>query len=256
MPRNSVQLTPDELVSTIRRSQLPTLLVEGDDDIVVFRKLEERHADISLSLMQSGGRASLLKVFERKNEMANINIGFIADLDSWIVQGVPDHYQSASLIFTNGYSIENDMFSDGDLINMISDNRRPAFMQELTNFIEFFALELDRYLRGEAPNLDIHINAVLDEPGYREARMVLSEGENYPVQLQQRIQDDFAKLVRGKNLLQLAIRHLTENGPALHPLNVLLMVAHRKGPALSRIFDAVAAIFQQQKIDDPDQRCI
>lgn len=230
MATDHAELTPDELVSTIKRSNLPTLLVEGSDDMVVFRKLEERHADISLSVMHAGGRSTLLKVFDRKAEITNTRVCFIADRDSWIATGIPAQYSSPELIFTSGYSIENDLFRDGDILNLIPAARRPVFFSDLENFIEWFALELARFIRGEAPELSLHVRAILDEAPYRLQRMQLNVGETYPTELRQRIRDDYVSLVRGKNLLELALRHLTENGKSLYQaLGLMQMIAHRGG---------------------------
>ena len=38
-------LTVDELVSTLRRSKLPTVVVEGRDDIQIFRWMEDLLSD-------------------------------------------------------------------------------------------------------------------------------------------------------------------------------------------------------------------
>ncbi|WP_457306972.1 hypothetical protein, partial [Polaromonas sp. P5_E6] len=232
----------------------PTLLVEGDDDIVVFRKLEELHADISLSLMTAGGRSSLLKVFERKEEITNTKLGFIADRDSWAITGIPEGFSCPELIFTSGYSIENDLFSDGDVLNMIEAARRPNFLADLNNFVEWFALELSRYIRGEGPGLDLHVRAILDQPNYRNDRMQLMDGEDYPTELRTQIMDNYVTLVRGKNLIELGLRHLTVNGRSLfHALGLMQMIAHRQGPALNRVFEAVGVLFTQQQPNNPDQ---
>jgi hypothetical protein len=63
-----VTISIDELVATLKRSNLPTILVEGDDDVMVYRQFEKQFGARKVSILPCGGRNTLLKVFERKHE--------------------------------------------------------------------------------------------------------------------------------------------------------------------------------------------
>ena len=82
--------TVDELVETLRRSSLPTLLVEGRDDMVVYRWLESTDCEEPVDVLQCGGRSRLLKVYERRNEFARLRCVFLADSDMWLFDKVPN----------------------------------------------------------------------------------------------------------------------------------------------------------------------
>ncbi|MDQ0073610.1 hypothetical protein J2W34_005419 [Variovorax boronicumulans] len=240
MASSKVEITPTELISTIQRSKLPTVLVEGPDDAVVFRKLEEYHSNIDLSILQCGGRSALLKVFDRRNEVANVQLAFIADQDSWVAHGIPQKYQIPDVIFTLGYSIENDLFLDGDIFGMIDPINRPDFLIEMEKISNWFALMLQRIATGGAPTIDLNVARLLDDPAYVTTVMTLAPGEIYPTQLEQDLVRNYQTLLRGKLLLQLAIRHLTVKH---HAVGLMDMIAHMEGPRLKRILNAVANLF-------------
>lgn len=241
MASSKVELTPTELLSTIQRSKLPTVLVEGSDDAVIFRKLEEYHADIDLSVLQCGGRSALLKIFERRSEVSNVKLAFIADQDAWVVHGIPPQFQSPEIVFTRGYSIENDLFVDGDVFQLIHHAQRPAFLTELAIITNWFALMLDRVVRGEAPIIDVSAIRLLEDGSYLPSVMPLAQGEVYPFQLEEDLVANYAILLRGKILLQLAIRHLEVSH---HPLGLMDMIANMERGNLKRIIDAIANFFK------------
>jgi hypothetical protein len=66
-----IEMTADEVLSTLNHSALPTVVVEGGDDIIVFRKLEETLAHLGVSVFAARGRNTLLDVFKRRAEITN-----------------------------------------------------------------------------------------------------------------------------------------------------------------------------------------
>ena len=61
MPKGTkvAYLTADEIVATIGRSAFPSIVTEGDDDVIALRRLEEEFADIGLTLLPAGGRTRI-----------------------------------------------------------------------------------------------------------------------------------------------------------------------------------------------------
>ena len=51
--------TVDELVSTLRRSKLPTVVVEGRDDMQIFRWMEDLLKVHEVDVLSVGGRPNL-----------------------------------------------------------------------------------------------------------------------------------------------------------------------------------------------------
>ena len=54
----------EELISALERSNLPTVIVEGEDDIIVYRTLDEKVDGIDV--IDVGGRDILLKIYREK----------------------------------------------------------------------------------------------------------------------------------------------------------------------------------------------
>lgn len=237
-----VTLSVDEIIATINHSSLPTAVVEGDDDVIVFRQLERAHSEFGLSILPVGGRAAVLGAYARRSELLpKKKVAFIADQDLWILSGIPEEYQTDNLLFTAGYSIENDVLQDGKLENMMSDAERAEFTIELMIVIDCFALAASRCLAGEAGDLSLHPNAMLDDNDKRKQVLTLRPGETYPDELRSRICSDYRNVLRGKSLFGLLMRRLSYPGRAVrHNQQALMeMVAMQGGPRLRSLFDKV-----------------
>ena len=61
MPRQD--LTVDELVAALGRSQLPTVIVEGQVDIQIYRWIEESISNRKVDIQSAGGRNNLLRTY-------------------------------------------------------------------------------------------------------------------------------------------------------------------------------------------------
>lgn len=235
----------EELISMLKRTGLPTVVVEGQDDMIVYRKLEAQLDNIGISILPVGGRLNVLEIFLRRNELpASVRLAFIADQDTWVNTGVPPDYAHPLLILTSGYSIENDIFTDGNLINLLTPQENTKFLAELQEFIEWYSLALHRHLSDAAHPIARHPEQVLD-PAQRPNLLALKNGEHYPETLRQLIANDYAKLLRGKSLLALLVRNTNYKGR--HPRHTdkafMEMVAIRPGPSLQRVAQEVEAAF-------------
>ncbi len=143
------QATPDELLAAMLKSTLPTVFVEGDDDITILRNLEPHLGFGSIDFVGCGGRNSVLEIFKRREELDGKNVAFFADQDLWFFQGVPQEY--SEIVFTEGYSIENDLYFDGSTrLNELLDEAELNFLMTLKhNVATWFAFEVERSLAGE-----------------------------------------------------------------------------------------------------------
>lgn len=248
MRSGHIQITADELVATLKHSSLPTLIVEGPDDAIVFRPLETRYSEINLSILPAGGRDNLLGVHARQNELANATFAFIADLDCWVHSSVPAQHRSNSIAFTSGYSIENDIFIDGDIEGLMSAEENATFRAELERFVYWYALALDRCLKGADQKIDLHPNHVLDQGADSAALIQLDANETYPEALRIEILADYGRKLRGKSLLDLAIRQLSYAGRQVrhHHLSLMEMTGARPGALIARLHQHVEGFFSQR----------
>jgi hypothetical protein len=199
------EFSVEEILETLKRSSLPTILCEGRDDMSVLRYLEAKldHA----SLLACGGRDKLLAVFSRRAEITDLPIAFLADQDTWIFTRIPDEYQC--IVFTWGYSIENDLIAGSGLERLLSREEGVRFAAALKEIIRWFAFEIDK-LPASLPCVDVNLSRVLAsetdvlsadflaEIGFREAS---SEAIA-------KIGAEYQQFLRGKTWAQLLIRYL------------------------------------------------
>ena len=105
-----IKLSEDEMVSYLKNTFLPTILVEGSDDLSVYnRHLESKINIEDVDILSCQGRLALLNIFKRKEEFKNAKVVFVADKDMWFFDGVPEEYKN-QIVFTDGYSLENDIY--------------------------------------------------------------------------------------------------------------------------------------------------
>jgi hypothetical protein len=143
----SLELTVDEIVETLKRSTLTTVLVEGKDDVMIYRWLEEEIGIHKASFMPCGGRKNLLQIYDRRSEFPSSKVIYVADKDSFIYTNIPTCYNN--IIWTHGYSIENDLYYGKEIEKLLSINERAIFEKSLNSFIRYYAHEVEKIFRGE-----------------------------------------------------------------------------------------------------------
>lgn len=237
--------TVDELISYLKHTQIPTVVIEGKDDYIAYRRMEDRFKDHRLSMLAAGGRDAVLAIYDRRAEIANgAKLGFIVDRDCWVYDEVPEQYISDELIFTDGYSIENDLYRDGDLERFLLEPEIPPFRSELSEFISWYSHALNEHLAGQGLGLKFHPDMVV-VAGELQSEFCEKCGYSGPIEpLNSNIRAEYQKLLRGKSLLALLSRHLTRPGrPArLSTANLMEHSAVARGPYLTMIEEGVAQI--------------
>lgn len=238
----SSSLSVDEAVETIRRSSLPTVVTEGVTDYFVYRRLESLISDSGASFLPVGGRSNVLEIFARRAEMAGGNVAFVVDLDMWLFSGLPIEFQSHWIATTHGYSIENDLYADGEWERLLDHGERARFERDLGSLSAWFSREIDIYLSGGAPIIDLHPDRIVDNagtvlPDLEAARQVSTRNQATFDQ----IRGDYARLIRGKTLLGLLVRHLSYPGRAARHNNrsLMEMAAVVNGLLMNRLAEQV-----------------
>ena len=127
-------LTVDELVSTLRRSKLPTVVVEGRNDMQILRWMEDLLKTHEIDILGVGGRPNLLAIYDRKSEFEHLPIAFIADRDKELFTQLPEGYED--IIWTQGYSIENDLYAGAEpSLENLMDPQEAAEHRQLLNTV-------------------------------------------------------------------------------------------------------------------------
>jgi hypothetical protein len=208
--------TVDEIVNSLKRSYLPTILIEGSDDVFIYRWLKKSLDANLVSLQACGGRGPLLEIYDRRDEFAGKNVVFVADKDSYRFDGVPQNREG--VIFTSGYCIENDIFEGSGIYSFVDeeDKDRHDLLRKIIGY--WFAFELKKYKSsGDAEvtlSVASHINEVspigLDDicPSFSEKISYLLPAENEI----EEVMCAYNLNVRGKQLFQMLSRFLSKKG--------------------------------------------
>ena len=165
-------ITVPELVETLRNSNLPNIIVEGKDDVIIYRTLvEDYFTEEYIDVHQAGGREPLLRLYEvlsdaeKQGDFRHRPVVFIADRDMWLFRGIPPRYED--IIWTIGYSIENDLYSSAAFRKYVRDSN---YDEVLTSISTWFAWKVKEYLennplsktfttiRDEIPAKEIDLN--------------------------------------------------------------------------------------------------
>ena len=221
--------TVDELVATLQRSQLPTIVVEGIDDMYIYRWVESRLSNKTADVLPAGGRETLLAVYLRRSEFPNLPVAFVADKDLWLFSGIPSDYPD--VIWTQGYSIENDLYSGAKLEDLLDADEAIQHEQILNSVIEWFAFEVEEHLEGRVAEVARHCNQIvpLDKTERDEAFCTRYRFRFPNAQLIQQIKDAYQLQLRGKLLFQLLARFLSaSNRRVKHSRLGLYEIAFKK----------------------------
>ena len=92
---------------------------------------------------------------------------------------------------------------------------RNRYEAEINIFVEWYALALSRHLADSTHPIAYHHDHVLN-PLQKPALLALQPAESYPNALRQEILDDYGRLLRGKSLFPLFIKHTNAKGRGVH----------------------------------------
>ena len=239
-------MTVEQLVGVLRRSRKPSIVVEGDDDVIIYRELAKRIGILEVVLRPSGGRDKLLQVYERRSEFTQVPVAFIADQDMWLFSGIEPGYED--VIWTNGYSIENDLYSDANLERLLDENDTAEHQQTLDSISTWFAFAVEEYLAGNAPNLNLHCDEMVPL-GQTEldTSFCTRQGFHTPnAERVRQIRSAYQLLLRGKQLFQLLVRFLSKPTHGFeraslndHALYNLALRMPEQYPLLDRLMEKV-----------------
>ena len=251
MPRLNTTVTVDDLIYALRRSQTPNIVVEGEDDVIIYRELVRRVEIAHLDFHAAGGKEKLLKIYERRREFAHVPVAFIADQDMWLFSEIPNRYKG--IIWTKGYSIENDLYAGAELERLMDASERLEHRKVLDAIVEWFAFEVEEFLAGRDPKVDIHCNQIVPQKQTQiDDEFRKSRGLRKPnPELHRQIREAYQLQLRGKLLFQLLVRFLSESNRAtkhsrrgLHEIALKMPDVH---PLMDRLMQEVERTIAAQR---------
>ncbi|HCA5024768.1 DUF4435 domain-containing protein [Acinetobacter baumannii] len=203
--------TVNEIKNTIKNSDMINIIIEGKDDSIVYRKLERLYYDLDIALIPAGCRNKVLKVFDEIKNTNNLDkCIFIIDLDQWVLNGIPEKYKHPRVLTTTGYSIENDVYIDTQIDDLIDTHKDlSAYKALLKIYSTWFTLSLCR-----KSSLKIMPNDFFKDENTANNYILLKEGEEFNRELYEKINENYAYNFRGKNLLSLGAWYLNDKKPS------------------------------------------
>ncbi|MCY3739671.1 MAG: DUF4435 domain-containing protein [Candidatus Poribacteria bacterium] len=215
--------TLENLVDALRLSNKPNIVVEGQDDEIIYGTLVKRLGRFDVGFFSAGSKDTLLHLYEELAEYENagdfrhVPVAFIADRDMWLFRGIPDQYDD--IIWTEGYSIENDLYSYVKLRDRIGNEAE--YDQILDAISMWFAHKVEEYL--EKNPREKTFESIRDEEhvdvAYHLNRVVPPEKTTLAPDLEflpsnhervREVRSTYHLQLRGKLLFQLLVRFLNK----------------------------------------------
>lgn len=200
-------VTATEAIATIERSSLLTVILEGEGDYFAFARIEAELSEHGISFMPLCGRDLVLDVINSLSAESLSRCLAIVDLDTWIYSNIPENAINSNVLFTFGYSIENDIILNSDICSLMTDSERATFLSELKIVVNWYANELDNKLSGGDAQLSRHPSHILQD----HAVCTLTGRKKF---WEDTIEARYDQLLRGKTLLALIVRQLNATGRA------------------------------------------
>lgn len=245
----NLELSVDEIVNTLKRSSLTTVLVEGKDDILIYRWIESEIGILNASFFPCGGRGKLLEVFERREEFQHIKTVFVADKDAFVYVNPPKNLEE--IIWTNGYSIENDLYFGRKIESLLDKEENEIFLKSLNSYIEYYAFEIQNFLEGKKFCFRNHPQHILCEIQNEVKQDFLKEinfikaNEN----IEDNLRNNYDVLIRGKSLFALLTRILSKHNRTIKHSKLTLLEhcyrTHRSEKFIELIGNIERKIFAQ-----------
>lgn len=239
--------TVDELYELLKRTSLPTVLVEGKDDIIFYRKIEEELKEYGVDMLPAGNKDAVLTLRQKiAAQPISAPVVFVVDKDLW-VHASPPAEEFYDVITTEGYSIENDLFVDGDLESLLDASELARYRADMEKFIRWYALAIYRHLNQVGSGFRTHPGKVLDDNEFYVAETSLTPGESYPDELYKEIVGSYSLYLRGKSLFALILRELsaTRRETKFSGKQLMAFGASRKGPNFQRLYTAIKSSLEQ-----------
>ncbi len=200
-----------EIISYLGKTSLPTLLVEGEDDADIYRWLEGQLGIFTGSILICSGRDTLISIYRKRSTFTHRKLAWLADLDMWRYSVPPPDL--TGIIFTTGYSIENDLYAGSDIESLLETAERSQHARLLAVACRWFAYEILESQSGRLTKCATNINRVVDfsimdiSPAF-----VIHRGYTEPpLSLVDQLAGDYKLQLRGKTLLEVLVKYLSDS---------------------------------------------
>jgi hypothetical protein len=242
------ELTIEELIAYLKRSDLPAILVEGRDDMTIYRWIEDSSISCLGAIIPCGGRSQVIDIAQRQGELGQKRVAFLVDSDSDAAWG--DQMSIPNTIWTAGYAIENDLFATGVITNLMTQQERDGFSRVVESLTLWFLHCVLQIKEGSPARLCRHSRDILDHDTieFREELEVDQALEEKYADACERIRAHPLVYVRGKNLFDSALFFLSGKGRkskySRQNLYELCAINHAASPELTQRLNQLLRIIE------------
>lgn len=195
-------LSDDELISAINHSSEPYVIVEGDDDVMIYRWLLDDIGAIA-ALEHRQGCGGVKNLFFRKGEITNPKIAFVCDRDTNVYTGKTPK-GCGGIIYTKGYSIENDLYYGRKLEKKLFEAKdRELFEKALNSFLLYYGCELEKFSEGKVFDLRRKPEAIINHKDYSLRISQLCNYKEPSTETIEHLKSKYDLLIRGHSLFKL-----------------------------------------------------
>jgi hypothetical protein len=231
--------TIEELASYLSKSALNTLVVEGDDDVIYLRHIENFVE--GLNVLPVGGKDGVISLFQRRTDYSSLVL-FCSDSDDWCVVGHPPDISQSNVFFTtDGYSLENDLIRDSQICGLFNAHERGRFSQVLSSMGGFMAAAVSKP-RNQRFDFGVRLSVTFDMTNECLTNVAVGYEEADPADAPtlERVTSDPLKFFRGKTLLQVISKIFAErNGMQIDVRSVLQTAWTRDDGFVLRMAQAI-----------------
>ena len=133
---------------------------------------------------------------------------FIADQDMWYFTGIPPEY-ATSVLFTEGYSIENDLYVREVFEALMSQEEQTRFKSLVHQLARWQAFHVEQFTKLGGCSCDVHISQIAPNDLLCIEHLTSIGFVEPDATLISRIADNYPQALRGKTLFQLVLRILS-----------------------------------------------
>lgn len=194
-----VMPTYEEIICTLKRTTLKTIVVEGKDDKEIYQSIENCMDDITISFVKLDCRNNVIKASNESCLESKANIVFLVDKDKDYILGEVENIISKGkrIITTEGYSIENDVIVGGKeiVLRFLNEEEKEELNLILKKLTYWFYYQIVNNGKLEECPQNTVLGLSLEEVQSHYPQCTNCERLRYITE------DNFESYVRGKTLL-------------------------------------------------------
>jgi hypothetical protein len=219
--------------------------VEGEDDEAIYRWLESHFGLPAGSVFPCGGRNVLINIYRQRARLVGKRIVWLADLDMWKFSAPPSDL--SGIIFTSGYSIENDLYAGSEIELLLSTDERTRHTQLLDVVCNWFVFEILEHQAGRESQVGANIKKVFDLSNLAIREPFATSRQYVPPNpaFVDIVRKDYKLSLRGKTLIDVLFECVNySKRPARHSKEAIVencLKLYPNNPFIDRIMNEVRA---------------